>query len=164
VAVVTDTWNRTDKQQFQFSGYFRTYSLRLLSNFGDGLIRQSEFRTAAGGDTSFVFQPRSDFSFLAGVDVRRDAPRNLNLDRADPTGVFQRATSNNLTISSFSPFAAVGGKITPSVQYSLESAATSFCSTTTTCFCPPSLTADSPGLPARKPPLRSLRLPNSISP
>src|SRR5258708_26727900 len=51
--VASDTWQITDRQQLQFSEYFRTYSLDLRSDFGDGLIRQSEFRTVTGGNTSY---------------------------------------------------------------------------------------------------------------
>lgn len=35
--------------QLQLSGFFRTCNLSLFSDFGQGLIRQSEFRTVAGG-------------------------------------------------------------------------------------------------------------------
>ncbi len=117
LAIVSDTWKRSDKQQFQFSGFFRTYSLNLLSDFGEGLIRQSEFRTVAGGNASLVVRPAKGVSVLAGVDTRRDAPRGLNLDHADGLGVFQPLTSNDLTINSISPFASVSGKLTPRLQY-----------------------------------------------
>src|SRR5260370_2968812 len=53
VCVASDTWQIADRQQLQFSEYFRTYSLDLRSDFGDGLIRQSEFRTVTGGNTSY---------------------------------------------------------------------------------------------------------------
>jgi hypothetical protein len=41
---------------------------------------------------------------LAGVDVRRDAPRNLDLKHLDDQGVFQPVTSNSLTLSFVEPF------------------------------------------------------------
>jgi hypothetical protein len=40
---------------------------------------------------------------LAGVDVRRDAPRNLEPKHPDDQGVFQPVTSNNLTSRSALP-------------------------------------------------------------
>jgi hypothetical protein len=67
--VASDTWQISAKRQLQFSGFFRTYSLRLQSNFGDGLIRQSEFRTVAGGNTSFNQQINGKISFSAGLDL-----------------------------------------------------------------------------------------------
>jgi hypothetical protein len=36
------------------SGFFRTYNLALYSNFGDGLIRQNEFRTVTGGNSTYI--------------------------------------------------------------------------------------------------------------
>src|SRR5207237_8495106 len=66
--VASDAWQITDRQQLQFSEYFRTYSLALKSNFGDGLIRQSEFRTVAGGNASYTQPINTKISFTAGLD------------------------------------------------------------------------------------------------
>ena len=115
--VASDTWRVTGSQSVEFSGFFRTYSLDLRSNFGDGLIRQSEFRTVSGGNTTYVFKPRQEFSILAGFDLRRDAPRNLNLDRANLSGAFQRVTSNDLTLGFVTPFASVDGSVTRFLHY-----------------------------------------------
>ena len=71
--VATDTLRITNNQQVEFSGFLRTYSLDLRSDFGDGLIRQSEFRTVTGGNTTYFFKPHQEFSILAGLDLRRDA-------------------------------------------------------------------------------------------
>jgi hypothetical protein len=117
--VGSDTWSFSGSQQFQFSGFFRTYSLRLLSNFGDGLIRQSEFRTISGGDASYVFKSGSNFSFIAGFDLRQDAVRGLSLDRAESNGPFLPVTSNDLTINSISPFAAISGGVTRWLTYNV---------------------------------------------
>jgi hypothetical protein len=117
--VATDTLRITNNQKVEFSGFFRTYSLDLRSDFGDGLIRQSEFRTVTGGNTTYFFKPRQEFSILAGLDLRRDAPRNLDLDRADPTGVFQPVTANNLTLGFVAPFASVDGSLTRFFHYDL---------------------------------------------
>ena len=54
---------------------------------------------------------------LAGVDLRREAPRALNLDKADDLGVFHPDTSNNLTINFYSPFAALDGKLLSFLHY-----------------------------------------------
>jgi hypothetical protein len=48
-----DVWHLTATQEFLLSGFFRTYNLALYSNFGDGLIRQSEFRTVTGGNATY---------------------------------------------------------------------------------------------------------------
>ena len=117
--VVSDTWQISDKRQVQFSGFFRTYSLRLQSDFGDGLIRQSEFRTVAGGNASFSQQINRKISFSAGLDLRQDAPRNAELARADANGIFQAVTLNNFTIGNIAPYASINGTISRFVSYSL---------------------------------------------
>lgn len=114
---VSDTWRITHSQDLELSGFFRTYSLDLRSNFGDGLIRQREFRTVGGGNATYVFKPRKEFSILAGLDLRRDAPRNLNLDRADFAGVFQPVTSNDLTLGFVTPFVSMDGALTHFLHY-----------------------------------------------
>ena len=45
-----DQWTPRSNDQLGFSGFFRTYNLALFSNFGEGLIRQSEFRTVEGAE------------------------------------------------------------------------------------------------------------------
>jgi hypothetical protein len=117
--VATDTWQTTARSQLQFSGFFRTYGLDLRSDFGDGLIRQSEFRTVSGGNTSYLFKPGQIFSVLAGVDLRRDAPRNLDLAHADPSGNFQPVTSNDLTLGFVAPFLSIDGSPSSHVHYDL---------------------------------------------
>jgi hypothetical protein len=44
----------TGSQELQLSGFFRTYNLSLFSDFGLGLMRQSEFRTVSGGNATYV--------------------------------------------------------------------------------------------------------------
>jgi Carboxypeptidase regulatory-like domain len=116
--IVSDTWQITDRQQLQFSEYFRTYSLDLRSDFGDGLIRQSEFRTVSGGNTAYTRRVNSAFSFAAGMDFRRDSPRNAELAHASANGVFQPATRNDFTISDLAPYASVDGSISRFFTYS----------------------------------------------
>src|SRR5580693_2770622 len=93
--VASDTWQISAKRRLQFSGFFRTYSLRLQSDFGDGLIRQSEFRTVAGGNTSFNQQINKKITFSVGLDLRQDTPRNAELSRGDANGIFRPVTLNN---------------------------------------------------------------------
>src|SRR5262249_3248646 len=103
VGVVSDTWQLSEKRQFQFSGFFRTYSLDLQSDFGDGLIRQSEFRTVVGGNTSFYQQINRKISFSTGVDLRQDSPRNAELAHLNAEGIFEPVTLNNFTIGEIAP-------------------------------------------------------------
>jgi len=117
--IASDTWQITDRQQLKFSEYFRTYSLDLRSDFGDGLIRQSEFRTVTGGNASYHRRVNSAISFAAGLDFRRDSPRNAELAHADASGVFQPVTRNDFTISDFAPYAAVDGSVFRFFTYSL---------------------------------------------
>src|SRR5208337_2652511 len=97
LAIVTDNWKLDEQRQLAFSGFFRNYALTLRSNFGDGLIQQSEDRNVFGGEATYIQSVRRWLALLAGVDLRRDAPRNLDLKHADNQGVFQPVTSNNLT-------------------------------------------------------------------
>jgi hypothetical protein len=117
--VASDTWQISNKQQAQFSGFFLTYSLRLQSDFGDGLIRQSEFRTVAGGNASFNRQINGNISFSAGLDMRQDAPRNAELARPGTNGAFQPVTLNNFTIGDIAPYASIDGALSKFLSYSL---------------------------------------------
>jgi hypothetical protein len=107
LAIVTDSWMPSDQQLLTLSGYARTYSLALDSDFGLGLIEQSEFRTVQGAGATYTHRLGSRLNALAGLDYRRDAPRNLDLAHADAEGVLQLVTSNDLTITDYGPFAAL---------------------------------------------------------
>lgn len=115
--VATDNWKLTDQSQLSFSGFFRNYALQLRSNFGDGLIQQSETRNVFGGEIMSLESLRPWISLLAGVDLRRDAPRNLDLQRIDEHGVFEPVTSNNLTLSFLEPFVSLDGTLTKYLHY-----------------------------------------------
>ena len=117
--ILNDVWRLTDHRQFQFSGFYRYYTLDVRPNFGDGLIRQSEHRNVNSEDVLYTDRWNSFVSLLAGIDFRREAPRALNLDRADAQGLFQPDTSNNLTINFYSPFAALDGKLLPFLHYNV---------------------------------------------
>jgi hypothetical protein len=119
-----DIWRVADNQQLQLSGFFRTYNLALFSNFGQGLIRQSEFRTVTGQSTNYVNKFTDSLSLLAGLDYEREAHRRDNLDHydfytpGDPSyGPFTKVDSNNVTISSVTPYAAGSGALTPYLRY-----------------------------------------------
>jgi len=121
LVVANDIWHLTTKQQLFFSGFFRTYNLALYSNFGDGLIRQSEFRTVAGGNATYTNKIVEFLTVLAGIDFQREAPRRLDLDHylsSDPTvyGPFKPVTANNITINDIAPYAALNGSLTKHVR------------------------------------------------
>jgi len=122
-----DTWQLSPSQQLQLSGFFRTYNLSLYSDFGHGLIRQSEFRTIIGGSANYVKDFGHLLSMLAGLDYQREAPRRDGLDHyglpnpADPNqlGPFTRIAGNNLTITPISPYVAAEGAIRSHFRYYL---------------------------------------------
>ncbi|HVW83797.1 MAG TPA: carboxypeptidase-like regulatory domain-containing protein [Bryobacteraceae bacterium] len=123
-AVLNDVWRLGSGNELQLSGFFRTYNLSLTSDFGDGLIRQSEFRTVAGGNATWVRKFNAHFSAMAGLDSLREAPRRDNLDRYESTdpaiyGPFQKVTANNLTLDFVTSFAAVDGSISSWLRYNL---------------------------------------------
>jgi hypothetical protein len=117
IAAVNDVWQISGSQQLQLSGFFRTYNLSLYSDFGQGLIRQSEFRTVAGGSANYVNKLAEYFSLLGGFDYSREAPRRDDLDHYnlyDPSqsgyyGPFAKVDGNNVTIGSYTPYAAAEG-------------------------------------------------------
>ncbi|MGA9388850.1 MAG: TonB-dependent receptor [Candidatus Sulfotelmatobacter sp.] len=127
LVAVNDVWRLSGNQQLQFSGFFRTYNLSLFSNFGQGLIRQSEFRTVAGGSASYVNKLKEYFSFLAGLDYEREAPRRDDLDHygfftpSVPTyyGPFTPVDGNNITIGSITPYIAAEGGLARHFRYYL---------------------------------------------
>ena len=120
LVALNDAWQLSNSQQLQLSGFFRTYNLSLFSNFGQGLIRQSEFRTVAGGSANYLNKIAESFSVLGGMDYEREAPRRDNLDHYgffDPShpgyyGPFTRIGSNNLTLGSLSPYIGAQGSWT----------------------------------------------------
>jgi hypothetical protein len=119
ILAAADDWKISEHDQLSFAGFFREYALGLQSDFGDGLIRQSESRTVAGGETTYFRHFHSWLSLLAGIDLRRDAPRNLDLQRADAEGIFQPVTSNNLTLSFVEPFVSLDGTLSKYFHYDI---------------------------------------------
>ena len=119
LALIDDNWKLSEQRQLSFSGFFRNYGLTLRSNFGDGLIQQSETRNVIGGETLFIQSVRPWLAFMAGVELRRDAPRNLDLKHVDDNGVFQPVTSNNLTLSFVEPLVSLDGSASHYLHFNL---------------------------------------------
>lgn len=124
LVALNDAWRLSGAQQLQLSGFFRTYNLALDSNFGQGLIRQSEFRTVTGQSTSYQNRIAEPLTLLAGLDYEREAPRRDNLDHYGPYipgnftyGPFTKVDSNNVTISSVTPYTAASGSLSRYVRY-----------------------------------------------
>ncbi len=119
ILVATDNWKLSEQKQLSFSGFYRNYALTLRSNFGDGLIQQSETRNIFGGEVAYIQSVRRWLALLAGVDLRRDAPRNLDLKHVDNDGFFHPVTSNNLTLSFVEPFISIDGPLSKYFHYNL---------------------------------------------
>ena len=127
LVALNDVWKLDDRQELQFSGFFRTYNLSLFSDFGLGLIRQSEFRTVAGGSAAYVNKITKNFTLLAGTDYEREAPRRDDLDHynfynpAAPYyyGPFVKIIGNNVTIAPVTPYVAGQGELSKYVRYYL---------------------------------------------
>jgi len=124
---LNDIWQLSGHQQLQLSGFFRTYNLCLFSDFGQGLIRQSEFRTVAGGSANYVNKLAEYLSLLVGLDYEREAPRRDDLNHynffnpSDPTyyGPFTPVDGNNVTIGSVTPYIAAEGALARYFRYYL---------------------------------------------
>ena len=127
LAALNDVWKLGDHQELQLSGFFRTYNLSLFSDFGLGLIRQSEFRTVTGGNATYVNRFAKSFTLLAGIDYEREAPRRDDLDHYNfynPTapsyyGPFIPIDGNNVTIAPATPYVAGEGEFSKYIHYYL---------------------------------------------
>ena len=120
----SDDWHLASNQDLRVSSFFRTYNIALYSDFGQGLIRQSEFRTVAGESSNYLNKLTEYFSVLAGLDFEREVPRRDNLDRYGPYtpnnpsyGSFTAVDSNNVTLTSITPYAAGSGALTKYIRY-----------------------------------------------
>jgi hypothetical protein len=127
LTALNDQWKLDERQEVQLSGFFRTYNLSLFSDFGLGLIRQSEFRTVGGSSADYFNHISAKFTLLLGTDYEREAPRRDDLDHynffnpAAPLyyGPFVKIDGNNVTISPVSPYLAGEGTLSSHVSYYL---------------------------------------------
>jgi len=125
LVALNDVWQLGRGQQLELSGFFRTYKLSLFSDFGQGLIRQSEFRTVAGGSAKYVKKIAESLSLLGGFDYEREAPRRDDLDHygffnsSAPVyyGPFTPVDGNNITISSATPYIGAAGALSQYFRY-----------------------------------------------
>ena len=118
--IFNDVWHLTPRRQLQFSGFYRYYTLDVRPSFGDGWIRQSEHRNVNSEDALYAENFNKALSLMAGANFRREAPRALDLDRAeDGSSLFQPVTANNLTLNFYSPFASVDGTLLHYSHYNL---------------------------------------------
>ena len=115
---LNDVWKLGDDQELQLSGFFRTYNLSLDSDFGLGLIRQSEFRTVAGGSAAYrrKFSKTPDAAGGGGLSSakRRGATTwTITISTIPPIPLLRairQIDGNNVTIAPVSPYVAVGGR------------------------------------------------------
>ncbi len=117
-----DQWNAGHNDEVAFSGYFRTYNLTLFSDFGEGLIRQSEFRFVEGGEARETHTFTAWLEAIAGVLYNENDIRNDNLDHylSDSpleSGPFVKVLANNITIREFAPYVALHGNLGKHVQF-----------------------------------------------
>ncbi len=121
ILAVDDIWKLRPSDEVAFSGFFRTYNLALYSNFGEGLIRQSEFRTVEGAEarethTFGSILKTSGLQAMAGLDYHEDDIHRDNLDHylsdiATVYGPFIKVLSSNVTIRDVTPYVALHGDL-----------------------------------------------------
>ena len=121
IQAVDDLWKLRPSDEVAFSGFFRTYNLALYSDFGEGLIWQSEFRTVEGAELrethSFTtFLKGVGLQAMAGFDYHEDDIYRDNLDHylSDSTqiyGAFLKVLSSNVTIRDATPYVALHGDL-----------------------------------------------------
>jgi hypothetical protein len=119
-----DRWKIGSKDEAAFSGFIRTYNLALFSNFGEGLIRQSEFRTVEGAQARETHSFTTWLEGMTGLDYHEDDIHNDDLDHYGPPynnpqvyGPFTKLLSSNVTIRGAAPYAAVHGDLGKHVRY-----------------------------------------------
>lgn len=117
-----DQWKVRTRDELAFSGFFRTYNLALFSNFGEGLIRQSEFRTVEGADARETHTFKPWFGVMAGLLYNEDDIHNDDLDHylsPNPPsyGSFVPVLGNNVTIRELAPYLAAHGDLGKHLQF-----------------------------------------------
>jgi hypothetical protein len=121
ILAADDRWKLRTSDEVSFSGFFRTYNLALFSNFGEGLIRQSEFRTVEGAELreTHSFAPllkTTGLQAMAGLDYHEDDIHRDDLDHYlsdNPlvSGPFLKVLANNITIRDLTPYIALHGDL-----------------------------------------------------
>jgi hypothetical protein len=116
IQAVDDIWKVRPSDEVAFSGFFRTYNLALYSNFGEGLIRQSEFRTVEGAEARETHAFTPWLQAMAGFDYHEDDIHRDNLDHylSDNVlvyGPFLKVLSSNVTIRDATPYVALHGEV-----------------------------------------------------
>jgi len=116
ILAANDVWKIGASDELSSSGFFRTYNLTLFSNFGEGLIRQSEFRTVEDAEVRESHKFTRWLEALGGFDYNEDDIHRDNLDHylsADPHafGPFVNVLANDITIREMAPFVAVHGDL-----------------------------------------------------
>jgi hypothetical protein len=117
-----DLWRVRPRDELAFSGFFRTYNLALYSNFGEGLIRQSEFRTVEGAEARETHTFAPWLQGIAGLDYHEDDIHRDNLDHylsdnAQVYGSFLKVLASNVTIRDATPYAALRGDLGRHVRF-----------------------------------------------
>ncbi len=122
ILAASDAWRAGSHDQIDVSGFFRTYNLSLFSDFGEGLIRQSEFRYVGGAEAreTHTFTPWLEAQI--GTLYNEDDIRNDNLDHylsdvRTVYGPFVKVLANNVTIREFAPYGALHGVLGRHLQF-----------------------------------------------
>lgn len=116
ILAANDEWAVGTRDEAEFSGFFRTYNLALFSNFGEGLIRQSEFRTVEGAEGRETHSFAPWLQATTGVLFNEDDIKNDNLDHylsntSQIYGSFLKVLSNDITIRELTPYVALRGDL-----------------------------------------------------
>lgn len=111
-----DRWKVGPRDVAGFSAFVRTYNLALFSNFGEGLIRQSEFRTVEGAEARETHTFKPWLESMAGLIYNEDDIHNDDLDHylsPNPStyGSFIPVLGNNVTIRELAPYMALHGDL-----------------------------------------------------
>ncbi len=122
ILAVNDIWKIGSADELSSSSIFRTYNLTLFSNFGEGLIRQSEFRTVGGAQLRESHRFTPWLEALGGLDYNEDDIHRDNLDHylsADPSvfGPFVKVLANDITVREVAPYVAVHGDLGTHVHF-----------------------------------------------
>jgi len=125
LVALNDEWKLGEGKEAQLSGFFRTCNLSLFSDFGLGLIRQSEFRTVSGASGVYVNKISNQLTLMAGTETEREAPRRDDLDHynfynpATPGdyGPFVKIDGDDVTISPVTPYVAAQGALGSHFNY-----------------------------------------------